>query len=304
MRVSAETRRKVLEAVDALGFVPKPEAVAKARRGVGRVGVVAPYTSYPSVTRRLNGILHMVSQRPLEIVLFDQESAAQSSSPLLSSLPITGRLDGLIIISLPLDEAIAKRLIDLRLPTVLIDIQHPGFDSVFTSDFTGGQLAASHLVARGYRHFGFLGEEQQSHLYVSPVQRRLAGFRTALTEAGYPLTENNVRFAAYGVGTAFEAAKDLLSMEHRPTAVLASSDTLAAGVLRAAHHLGLAVPDDVAIVGFDDGELAEALGLTTVHQPLEETGRVAVELLLQRLDRPATAREVVLGVELVVRETS
>nr|BBH86453.1 LacI family transcriptional regulator [Thermosporothrix sp. COM3] len=303
-RVSAETRRKVLEAVDALGFVPKPEAVAKARRGVGRVGVVAPYTSYPSVTRRLNGILHMVSQRPLEIVLFDQESAAQSSSPLLSSLPITGRLDGLIIISLPLDEAIAKRLIDLRLPTVLIDVQHPGFDSVFTSDFTGGQLAASHLVARGHRHFGFLGEEQQSHLYVSPVQRRLSGFRAALTEAGYPLTENNVRFTAYGVGAAFEAAKDLLSMEHRPTAVFASSDTLAAGVLRAAHHLGLAVPDDVAIVGFDDGELAEALGLTTVHQPLEETGRVAVELLLQRLDRSGTAREVVLGVELVVRGTS
>src|SRR5690242_20617893 len=102
-RVSAETRRKVLEAVDALGFVPKPEAVARARRGVGRVGVIAPYTSYPSAARRLNGILHAGSQHALEIVLFNQESAAQSTSPLLSSLPITGRLDGLIVISLPLD---------------------------------------------------------------------------------------------------------------------------------------------------------------------------------------------------------
>lgn len=303
-RVSTETRRKVLEAVDALGYVPKPEAVAKARRGVGRVGVVAPYTSYPSVARRLNGILHIANQHPLEIVMFDQESAAQRSSPLLSSLPITGRLDGLIIVSLPLDEAAARRLTDLRLPTVLIDVQHPGFDSVYTSDATGGRLVASHLVARGHRHFGFLGEEQQSFLYVSPAQRRLAGYRAALAEAGYPLTENDVRFTAHGVGPACEVAKDLLSREQRPTAVFASSDTLAAGALNAARDLGLAVPGDVALVGFDDGELAEALDLTTVHQPLEESGQAAMERLLQQLDRSGTAREVVLGLELVLRGTS
>ncbi|MBV9229265.1 MAG: LacI family DNA-binding transcriptional regulator [Chloroflexi bacterium] len=303
-RVSAETRRKVLEAVDALGFVPKPEAVARARRGVGRVGVIAPYTSYPSVARRLNGIMHAIGHRPLEIVLFDQESAAQSSSPLLSSLPITGRLDGLLVVSLPLDEAAARRLTDLRLPTVLIDVHHPGFDSILTSDSSGGQLVAAHLMAHGHRHFGFLGEEQKSLLYVSPAQRRLAGYRAALAEAGYPLADNDVRFTAHGIGPACEAAKGLLSMKNRPTAVFASSDTLAAGALKAAHNLGLAVPGDVAIVGFDDGELAEALDLTTVRQPLEESGRAAMERLLQQLDRPGTVREVVLGLDLVPRGTS
>ena len=303
-RVSAETRRKVLEAVDALGFVPKPEAVARARRGVGRVGVIAPYTSYPSVARRLNGILHIVSHRPLEIVLFDQESAAQSSSPLLSSLPITGRLDGLIVVSLPLDEAAVRRLTNLRLPTVLIDVHHPDFDSVLTSDSTGGQLVAEHLLSHGHRHFGFLGEAQKTLLYVSPAQRRLAGYRAALAEAGYPLADSDMRFTEHGIEPAFAPAKDLLSMENHPTAVFASSDTLAAGALRAAHNLGLAVPGDVAIVGFDDGELAEALSLTTVHQPLEESGRAAMERLLQQLDRPGTVREVVLGLELVLRGTS
>lgn len=304
MRVSAETRRKVLEAVDALGFIPKSEAVARARRGVGRVGVIAPYTSYPSVAQRLNGILDLASQHQMEIVLFDQESAAHSSSPLLSSLPITGRLDGLIVVSLPLDETATRRLTALRLPTVLLDVQHPGFDSVLTSDSTGARLVAEHFLARGHRRFGFIGEAQQSLLYTSPAQRRLIGYRTALAEAGFPLTDNDVRFTAHGVRPAFAAARDLLSMEHHPTAIFASSDTLAAGALRAAQDLELTVPGDVAIVGFDDGELAEALNLTTVHQPLEASGRAAMERLLQQLDRPDTAREVILGLELILRGTS
>jgi len=302
-RVSAETRRKVLAAVDALGFVPKTDAVARARRGVGRVGVIAPYTSYPAVARRLNGVLQAVGRLPLEIVLFDQESAAESSSPLLASLPITGRLDGLIVVSLPLDETVAKRLSGLRLPTVLVDVRHPLFDSVLADDTTGGRLVAEHLVSRGHRRFGFLGETQQSYLYVSPSQRRLAGYRAALAEAGYTLKDRDMRLAGHGVESARAATKELLSLENRPTAVFASSDLLAAGALRAAHDLGLAVPGDVAVVGFDDGDLAEALDLTTVRQPLEESGRAAMERLLQQLDKPTTVREVALRLELVLRGT-
>ncbi len=303
-RVSAETRRKVLEAVDALGFVPKTDAVTRARRGVGRVGVIAPYTSYPTIGRRLNGILQAAAQRSLEIVLFDQESAAQSSSPLLASLPITGRLDGLIVVSLPLEEDAARRLLNQHLPTVLIDVRHPGFDSVYTDDTPGGRLVAEHLLARGHRHFSFIGETQKSLLYVSPSQRRLAGYRTALAEAGYNLAEGNVRLTEHGVEAACTATKELLQVENHPTAIFASDDILAAGALRAAHDLGLAVPDDIAVVGFDDGELAQALDLTTVRQPLEESGRAAMERLIQQLDQPGTIREVALQLELVQRGTS
>lgn len=174
-RVSERTRRRVLAAVDALGYVPKPDAVAKARRGVGRVGVIAPHTSYPSVARRLNGVLRAAATRPLEVVLFDHESAAESASPLLSSLPVTGRLDGLIVVSIPLDDAVARRLTAVKLPTVLVDVRHPGFDSVHTDDVAGGRLAAEHLIARGHRRFGFLGEAQTSDRYVSPSRRRLEG---------------------------------------------------------------------------------------------------------------------------------
>ena len=187
---------------------------------------------------------------------------------------------------------------------MLIDVHHPHFDCVLTSDSTGGQLVAEHLITRGHRHFGFLGEAQTSYTYVSPSQRRLTGYHAALTEAGFSLADNDVRLVEHRVELAFAAGKEWLSMENRPTAIFASSDILAAGILKAAHELGLAVPDDVAVIGFDDGELAEALDLTTVHQPLYESGRVAMERLLQQLDKPSTAREVTLRLELILRRTS
>jgi LacI family transcriptional regulator len=301
-KVGEQTHRRVLAAVDALGFTPKPDAVAKARRGVGRVGVIAPYTSYPSVARRLNGILHAIGRKPLEVVLFDQESAAESPSPLLASLPVTGRLDGLIVVSLPLDEAVADRLTGLGLPTVLVDVRHPGFDSVHTDDSAGGRLAAEHLLKRGHQRFGFLGEAQRSDRYLSPSQRRFDGYRTALAEAGHDL--GDVRLVRHRARDALAAARELLSRQERPTAVFAADDTLAAGVLRAARDLGLTVPGDVAVVGFDDGELAEVMDLTTVRQPLEESGHAATERLIQQLDHRTTPRDVALGLELIVRRTT
>jgi LacI family transcriptional regulator len=303
-RVGELTRRKVLAAVDALGFIPKPDAVAKARRGVGRVGVIAPCTSYPSVARRLNGILSAIGPRPLEVVLFDQPSAAESESPLLASLPVTGRLDGLIVVSLPLDDAVAARLTTLGLPAVLLDVRRAGFDAVHTDDTAGGRMAAGHLLERGHRGFGFLGEAQLSLRYVSPSQRRLDGYRAALTEAGHPLREQDVRLVRHRARDALAAARDLLSGPDRPTAVFAADDTLAAGVLRAARDLGLAVPGDVAVVGFDDGELAEVMDLTTIRQPLEDSGRAAMERLIQLLGHRTAPRDVAVELKLIVRRTT
>lgn len=303
-RVSAPTRQRVLAAADILGYTPKTEAVAKARKGVGRIGVLAPYTSYPSVARRLNGVLHAVAGLPLEVVVFDQESAAHSASPLLASLPLTGRLDGLLVVSLPLEESVAGRLTSLELPTVLVDVRHPDFDSVHTDDVTGGRLVAEHLVERGHRRFGFIGESQQSGGHLSPSRKRLSGYRAALAEAGYELPERCVHFVEHGLRASASAATALLSGDERPTALFAGDDTLAAGVLRAAGALGLDVPGELAVAGFDDSELAEALDLTTVRQPLEESGRAAMELLRRRMDGATTVREVTLRLDLVKRGSS
>jgi DNA-binding LacI/PurR family transcriptional regulator len=304
-RVSQRTRDRVLSAADELSFVPKADAVTRARRGVGRIGVIAPFSSYPSFSRRLNGIFAELREQPLEVVVYDHTSAAEASSPLLAGLPIMRRLDGLIIMALPLDEVVAQRLLQQNLPTVLVESPRADFDCVCTDDDAGGALVGAHLLERGHDRFAYVGELQRSHDYLSPSEQRLIGFRRAVLAGGGSLSDWDIALVPHGLDAACAAAHGLLDRDDRPTAVFAHDDLLAAGVLKAARERGLAVPGELAVVGYDDSDLAGALGLTTVRQQFEDSGRLAARALLERLQQgPAARRRIVLGLDLVVRSTS
>ena len=301
-RVSGRTRDQVLRVIDELGFVPKAEAVARARRGVGRIGILGPFTSHPAAGRRLNGVLRGVAGSDLEIVVFDYGSASDSPEPFLAGLPRSGRLDGVLIVSLLPEEAVIEELLKRDLPTVLIDARHPKLSSVHTDDVTGGRLAAEHLLSLGARNYGFLGERQQSDRYISPAQRRLDGFRAALNHAGQALPVTSIEWSPRAFGEASDVAERLLGEQGPPPwAVFASDDFLAVAVMQAARRAGLRTPEDIAVVGFDDSDLADAMGLTTVRQPLEESGEVAVRLMTEQLRRPGPARSTFLELELVRR---
>lgn len=301
-RVSAETRAKVLTAADELGFVPKADAVTRARRGVGRIGVIAPFSSYQSFGRRLNGVFAELREQPLEVVVFDHTSAAQATSPLLAGLPIMRRLDGLIIMALGLDDAVAQRLLQQRLPTVLVETSRPEFDSVCADDGSGGELVARHLIQRGHRRFGYIGERQRSHAYVSPSEQRLDGFRRVVVEHGGALPDEAVVLVQHGVATAQAAAAELLRSPAPPTAIFAHDDLLGAGVLKAAREAGIAVPQELAVAGFDDSDLALAFDLTTVRQQFEDSGRLAARALIEQMQgHPTARRRVVLELELIRR---
>jgi DNA-binding LacI/PurR family transcriptional regulator len=282
-RVKPTTLDRVLEAIDALGYVPKTEAVSRARRGVGRIGVIAPFTSFPSFARRLNGVLRAVSGEPYEIVVFDQESAASSR---LVTLPLTRRVDGLIVMSIPVGPEVSARLKSQSIPTVLVELAHPEFTSIAIDNEAGGRLVADLLVARGHRHVGFIGHATTIGGWVSQSDARLQGLRAGLYDAGVPLNELAVRRVEHRLDAAQKAATDLLAGGSPPTAIFAYDDVFAAGVLTAASRLGVAVPDELAVVGFDDSELAESLDLTSVKQPLEESGEFATRALLASLSNP------------------
>jgi DNA-binding LacI/PurR family transcriptional regulator len=300
-KVSDRTRQRVLGVVDELGFVPKAEAVARARRGVGRIGVLGPFTSHPAAGRRLNGILRGVAGTDLEVVVFDHGSASDSTEPFLTSLPRSGRLDGLLVTSLLPGDDVVDRLLALPLPTVLVDAYHSRLSSVQTDDVAGGRLAAEHLIGLAPRSWGFFGESQRSEHYISPARRRLDGFRRVVQEAGNELAETAVLWTPREFTEACHNASRLLSALRAPAAVFASDDVLAAAVVRAAGQAGLGTPTDVAVVGFDDSDLARVLDLTTVHQPLEESGEVAVQMLLEQIRRPAAVRSTQLELRLVHR---
>jgi LacI family transcriptional regulator len=284
-------------AVDELGFTPKAEAVIRARKGVGRIGVIAPFTSSPTETgRRLIGILRGAASESHEIVLFDQASGATSR---LVSLPVAKKVDGLLIVSVPFDDQVEQRLHDHAIPTVVVDLPHDRLSSVIIDHRRGGATVGEYLLGRGHERFAYLGH-RQTHDYPSQSRQKLEGFSSALPIAP------EVRNVDHAIADAMAAGLDLLKQPTPPTAVFAHNDTLAAGVLMAARQLGRQVPDDVAVVGFNDTDVAEPLGLTTMRQPFEESGEVAVRLLIDHMASPsdATQQSITLGVQLIERSST
>lgn len=304
-RVNAATRSRVLTAINELGYVPKAAAVSHARRGVGRVGVLAPFTSYDSYRRRLMGVLAESDGTARDIVVYDHESAAAAMSPLLRTLPVTGRLDGLLIMGLPLDDELAEHLVSRRLPTVLVDSSRPEFSTVNVDDEEGGAIIARHLLERGHTSFAFVQEPQQSFAFVSQGQQRNIGFRRAMAEADIGEDHVHTVLTSNDIAGGGKALQEVLALRPRPTAVFAHHDLLAAGLLLECRRIGVDVPGELAVVGFDDNSIAEAVGLTTVRQPFEESGTIGARLLADQIAGASTSvQRIRLGLELVLRGTT
>ena len=285
-RVNDETRRRVLAAIDELEFIPKAEASARARRNNYRIGVLAPFFTYPSFVQRLRGVANALKGSEYELVVYSVDSAEHYYSQ-LESLPIVRRIDGLIVMSLLIDDLAAARLQQHQLHTVLIESHHSAFSGVEIDNVEGGRLAARHLVSLGHRNIGFIGIDSEIAGCTLPTSAiRLEGFRSTMAELALPLRDIYIRNAENDMAAAYAQAKALLQLPERPTAIFATSDLLALGVLKAVRDVGLRIPEDVAVMGCDDLDIADYVGLTTISQSLDESGRVAVELLLGRMAEP------------------
>ena len=303
-KVNSETREKVLVAIDALGFVPKAEARARALQHTGRIGVVSPFFTAPSFIQRLRGIAEALSPENYELVIYTVDSNDHLQG-YLSSLPLTGNLDGLIILSLPVDDTQARRLVDHGLPAVLIEYPHPKLNCVEIDDVGGGSTAATYLMGKGHRRIAFLGDTNLPEYAIHPVSLRLNGFRQALKKARIKLPDTFIRLAPYSQEQTRQVAKELLNLSEPPTAIFAATDFQALGVLKAARQLGFEVSEQLAVIGFDDLDMAEYADLTTISQHLDESGRLAVEILLAQIESPARPpRHVKLPLTLIERQTA
>jgi DNA-binding LacI/PurR family transcriptional regulator len=281
--VAHATRVRVRAVMDELGY--RPSATAR-NLSLGRtqtLGVIAPFFTSPSVVERLRGIDDVVGRSTYDLTLFNIETRDQRRAA-LRRFARRDRVDGVIVISLPLLPAEVRGLHRDRLPTVLIDVAHALLPTVAIDDVAGGAMAARHLLDAGHRHVAFVGDVEDSPFAFASSQRRLEGFRKALGEAGVVLPASYVRRGPFGRETALQLTRELLALRRPPSAIFAASDVQAFGVLDAAARAGLAVPGDLSVIGFDDIELAAAIGLTTVRQPLRESGRIGAQLLLRALE--------------------
>jgi DNA-binding LacI/PurR family transcriptional regulator len=303
-KVNLNTRQRVYEAIDKLGFVPQAEARARALRLKGRIGVITPFFTAPSFVQRLRGIARTLSKENFDLIIYTVDSNNRLQS-YLSSLPLTGNLDGLVIMSLPVAETDVKRLLEHNLPTVLIEFPHPQLNSVGINDVEGGRMATDYLIKKGHQRIAFLGDTDLPEYSIHPVNLRLKGFRQAMKAANIEVPKEFVRLARYDQEQARIVAKELLDDPNPPTAVFAATDFQALGVLKAARQLNVKIPDNLAIIGFDDLDMAEYEDLTTIRQHLDESGRIAMEILLSHIaDHSRPIQHINLPLKLIERLTA
>jgi DNA-binding LacI/PurR family transcriptional regulator len=303
-RVSEASRQKVMAAIDELGFVPNAEARARVLQNTGKIGVITPFFTSPSFTDRLRGVAAALSNSKYDLVVYTVDSIERLNG-YLAALPIKGGLDGLIIISLPLDKTAAQRLLANELETVLIEYAYPNFSTILVDDYAGGRLAAQHLIDQGHYNCAYVYFGQHPEYSIHPEFQRLAGYREVLTEYGISLPEEYIKYVPVSRKGISEKLRELLALPQPPTAIFAPADELAIRVIHGLRELGLHTPQDISVIGFDDIEIAQHIDLTTISQSLVESGRMAVELLLARLNDPGRPiQQIHLQVHLEARGTS
>jgi LacI family transcriptional regulator len=302
--VSEATRQKVLTAINDLNYNPNPIARRLSLGKTLAVAVIVPFFTRPAFVERLRGVEYALAESEYDLILFNVETTARRDA-CYDEVLRRERIDGLLLISLSPSNADADHFLRTQVPTVLLDAYHPYFNRVVIEDVTGGFLATQHLLALGHRKIGFVSDRLDNPFNFVSSRSRYQGYTQALAQANLPVLTEYQCQGDYGRPQARSMAHKLLALPDPPTAIFAVSDTQAIGVLEAAQDLGLTVPQDLSVVGYDDIEMAEYLRLTTIRQPFFVSGLEAVNLLLDSMDRSSpTPVEIVLPVELIERSTT
>ncbi len=302
--VDPATRERVLAAIRELDFRPSKTARRLSLRRTQTIAVIIPFLSRPSAIERFRGIENALANVGYDPLVFNVEDLTRREA-VFEELLRPERVDGLIIVSLSPHPAELRRIERSGLPTVLLDAHHRALPRVVGDDVLGGRIACQHVIGLGHRRIAFLGDYSRAPLAFTSSRLRLTGVRRAAHRAGIRIPPSMVGTGEHSRRAAAELATRMLTSAHPPTAIVCASDTQAAGVLEAVAQLGLSVPRDLSVTGYDDLEMADHLGLTTIHQPLFESGVRAVERLLDLIEggSPRPLREAQ-SIRLVMRRST
>jgi LacI family transcriptional regulator len=307
-RVAEETRTRVQLAIIALGFV-RNEPARQLRAGRSRtIGLLVLDAANPFFADVSRGAEEAAARAGLAVILCNSGQDAAKESAYLN-LMAEQRVQGLLLTPVDADPIRLSKLVERGMPVVLLDrrAEGAGMCSVSVDDVSGGELAVSHLLEMGHERVAFIGGPTT----IAQVKDRLQGARNALARAGRdPDSLVSITTTSMTVAAGREAGERLggLPVKRRPTAAFCGNDLLALGLLQEMIRQGLDVPNDVAIVGYDDIEFAAAAAvpLTSVRQPRHLLGKTAADLLLEETQDPQNHihRQIEFEPDLVVRAST
>lgn len=310
--VSEQVRELVLRAAKRLDYRPNVLARSLKQHRLNTVGVMLPDISNPFSAELVAGIQDVLAEVGYSTFLATAGRSVEKERHSLLAF-VDHRLDGILVATrgTEISNEVVNEITKQNIPVVTVGhpIEGSTVDCVTADHEKGTYLATTHLIELGHKNIGFIGVAMEAALNL----RRFRGYLAALTQHGLTLHKEYVVGPSHGPSYAteedgYQGMLSLFKRKRRPTAIVARNDFTAIGVLRAAHELGLVVPDDVAVVGFDNIPFSTFTipPLTTVAQPIVEQGRRAARFLIDRIERTYEGgrREVCLDCQLIVREST
>jgi LacI family transcriptional regulator len=299
--VGQEVRERVHAVIQELHY--EPSRVAQRLRATESrlVGVIFSDIANPFYIDVLQSIEHTLSRQAMSVLISNADSDPDREEAFIRIM-LNENIAGLIIAPTKEDVPALAVAASNGLPIVVVDrrLSNVDVDTVLVDNFKGALAAVQHLIELGHTRIGVLS----GPLHLTSGRERYTGYLQAMSDAGLTVDSSLTRFGNYRESSGYELTQELLTSPAPPSALFVANNLMAIGALNAIHQLGCKIPDEVAIIGFDDLPWAISLNppLTTVAQPTSEIGTRAAELLLDRIkDRTRTTRTIVLPTQLRVR---
>lgn len=301
--VSHETAQRIREIAREKGYRPSAVARSLVTRRTKTIGVVVTRIADPFIAEVVNGIEEVANDHGYSVFLANSNANPDREVKVVHSFH-ERRVDGILVTASRVGALYMPLLTEMRVPTVLINNQHPGefVHSVMIDNVTASSQATEHLIQLGHKRIAYIGDQ---YGFQSDTER-FAGYRRALEIADVPFLPELI---AHGDGNAeggMHAMQKLLETVDPPTAVFCYNDMSALGALRSIRAKGMRVPEDISVVGFDDLFIASYTNpaLTTISQPMKQMGSTAMEILLKLFNGANSQNNIKVQGQLIVREST
>jgi DNA-binding LacI/PurR family transcriptional regulator len=303
--VNEQTRSKIVAAAMELNYPLRPDLIPQGLvKRTNRIGVIAPYISRWFFSQAINGIEQSLREVGMDLLLYNF-SQVDARQRIFQQKQLRGKVDALIVVSMPPTDEEFTSLLSLGIPITTIGFTHEGCTSVAIDDVLGGKVATEHLTGLGHRQIAVLSGQRETAYNFDVSDNRNLGYIKALNAVGVEWNPELEIHGDFNIYTSEIAMESFLRRKKLPTALFCHSDEMAFGALKAIRNKGMRVPEDISVIGFDDHDIAQYIGLTTVSQPPQFEGQVAAASAIAEVSNPALERrKIVVPLSLVVRETT
>ncbi|CAB4888811.1 unannotated protein [freshwater metagenome] len=286
--VNERTRKKIVEAAQALDYPIRPDLLPRNKgTRTNTIGVIAPFLSRWYFSQALAGVEQALREAGMDLLLYNfaQVDARQR---VFQQKNLVGKVDGLIVISLPPTEKEFEQILGLGIPVALLGVPDSRCSCVSIDDIQGAEVITQHLVGMGHTEIAIMvGQNTYAYNFEVANQRR-QGFLNVLERNGIKFNPAYEISADFDSHTSELAMDEFLSRKKLPTAIFCECDEMAFGVIKSLRKKGLRIPEDMSVVGYDNHDFAEIIGLTTISQPVQFLGQLAASQIMAKIEKPAS----------------